>query len=96
MITHRVSQTLVLSFLVFLAAPATAQPPVPPPPPNPQAPTIAPLPSMGMQRGTKLELVLTGTNLADPSPARKLLPPLCRLQKCHMSQKLLMVPGPYL
>jgi hypothetical protein len=35
-------------------------------PANPQAPNIAMPVPMGMQRGTSLELTLTGTNLADP------------------------------
>lgn len=34
--------------------------------PNPQAPTLAISAPYGMQRGTSLELTLTGTNLADP------------------------------
>jgi hypothetical protein len=35
-------------------------------PPNPQAPTLKPVVPLGMQRGTTLDLTLTGTNLADP------------------------------
>ncbi len=38
-----------------------------PPAPNPQAPTIKPLAPCGMQRGTTLELTLTGANLAEPT-----------------------------
>jgi hypothetical protein len=52
----------------------------PPVPVDPQAPTInMPFP-MGMQRGTKLELTLTGTNLAEPTgvwtsfPAKVVIP----------------------
>jgi hypothetical protein len=39
----------------------------PPPAPNPQAPTVKPAIPLGMQRGTTLELTLTGTNLAEPT-----------------------------
>jgi dienelactone hydrolase len=39
----------------------------PPLPPNPQAPTLKPAVPLGMQRGTTLDLVLTGTNLAEPT-----------------------------
>src|SRR5262249_15127034 len=39
----------------------------PPVPPNPQAPPLGiPVP-LGMQRGTTLDLTLTGTNLAEPT-----------------------------
>ena len=37
-----------------------------PPPANPQAPTINPLPT-GIQRGTGLDVTVTGTNLANPT-----------------------------
>jgi hypothetical protein len=40
---------------------------MPPVPPNPQAPTLKPPVPLGMQRGTTLDLTLTGTNLADPA-----------------------------
>src|SRR5207253_1124789 len=41
----------------------------PPPPvlPNPQAPILAMPVPLGMQRGTSLDLLLTGTNLAGPT-----------------------------
>ncbi|MFN4258874.1 MAG: hypothetical protein ACK4RK_06220 [Gemmataceae bacterium] len=39
----------------------------PPVPPNPQAPTLAMPAPLGIQRGTELELTLTGTNLAQPT-----------------------------
>src|SRR5262245_31210161 len=51
---------------VCLAAVAAAQQP-PPIAPNPQAPTLNPVTPFGMPRGTKLELTLTGTNLAEPT-----------------------------
>src|SRR5579884_719467 len=35
--------------------------------PNPQAPTLKPAVPLGMQRGTTLDLALTGTNLAEPT-----------------------------
>jgi hypothetical protein len=57
-----------LAGLIFAQGARTwAQKPPPPIPPNPLAPTLTmPFP-MGMQRGTTLELVLTGTNLAGPT-----------------------------
>jgi hypothetical protein len=54
----------VLALAVALAAPAAAQPPAPA---DPQAPTLAPVLPLGMQRGTSLEVTLTGTNLAEPT-----------------------------
>jgi hypothetical protein len=48
---------------VFLIATAALPAQVPP---SPQAPNIAMPVPLGMQRGTSLELTLTGTNLADP------------------------------
>jgi hypothetical protein len=53
--------------LVLGALSALAQPPQPPIQPNPQAPTIAPPFPLGAQRGTTLDLTLTGANLADPT-----------------------------
>jgi hypothetical protein len=51
-----------------LGLPAVAPAQVPPPvPANPQAPNLAPAVPLGMQRGTTLDLVLTGTNLAGPT-----------------------------
>jgi hypothetical protein len=35
--------------------------------PNPQAPTLNPVVPLGVQRGTSIDLTLTGTNLADPT-----------------------------
>ena len=78
----RVERTFFLPFALLLACvtPAAAQPPLPPLPPNPQAPTLAPVVPLGMQRGTKLEITLTGTNLAGPTglwtsfPARVTIP----------------------
>jgi hypothetical protein len=46
-----------------LAGPAAAQPAAP----NPQAPTLDPVAPLGIQRGTALDLTLTGANLADPT-----------------------------
>jgi hypothetical protein len=51
-----------------LAFPLSAAAQVPPPVPvNPQAPNLAPALPLGMQRGTSLDLTLTGTNLAGPT-----------------------------
>jgi hypothetical protein len=52
--------------LLCAAAAATAQP-LPPYPPNPLAPVLQPPGPLGIQRGTTLDLTLTGTNLADPT-----------------------------
>jgi hypothetical protein len=46
---------------------AWAQQPPAPVKPNPQAPVLALTGPAGMQRGTTLEVTLTGTNLADPT-----------------------------
>jgi hypothetical protein len=55
----------LLVFAVLLAA--SAAPAQPPAQPEPQAPTLAPVLPLGMQRGTTLEVTLTGTNLAEPT-----------------------------
>jgi hypothetical protein len=55
----------LLTLAVLLAPAARAQPPAPAP--NPAAPTLSPVLPLGMQRGTALELTLTGTNLANPA-----------------------------
>jgi hypothetical protein len=52
---------VTLSTLLIAAARLQAQVP-----PNPLAPNLAMPAPMGMQRGTSLELTLTGTSLADP------------------------------
>lgn len=59
--------SLVLLSLLALSGPARlpAQPPAAPV--NPQAPTLNPAVPLGMQRGTALELTLTGANLTDPT-----------------------------
>jgi hypothetical protein len=60
---------LLLAAFAFLALTAGARAQKAPPPvqPNPQAPTLnMPVP-LGVQRGTALDLVLTGTNLAEPT-----------------------------
>src|SRR5205823_6214961 len=57
-----------------------AQPP-PPPKPNPAAPVLKPVAPHGVQRGTAIDLSLTGTNLAEPTglwidfPAKVTIPP---------------------
>ncbi len=61
---------LVAAMAVFVLGPLPdgwGQKPPPPVPANPQAPVLAmPMP-LGMQRGTGLDLVLTGSNLAGPT-----------------------------
>lgn len=63
----RVFPGTALALVLFVSASTQAQQPPPPPVPNPQAPNLNPVAPLGMQRGTKLELTLTGTNLADPT-----------------------------
>ncbi|MFO0879017.1 MAG: hypothetical protein U0840_16865 [Gemmataceae bacterium] len=57
--------SLTAGLLLALTAASTAQPP--PVPVNPKAPTLNPVVPLGMQRGTALDLTLTGTNLAEPT-----------------------------
>jgi hypothetical protein len=72
-------RSFLRSLVAFLVLPLLAhgQPAVAP---NPQAPTLAISGPCGMQRGTKLEILFTGTNLADPTqfwtsfPARVTIP----------------------
>jgi hypothetical protein len=54
---------LVITFSLAVGS-VSAQPPAPVPP---AYPTLAPVAPLGMQRGTALELTLTGTNLAEPT-----------------------------
>jgi hypothetical protein len=54
-----------MGVLTLAAGPAFGQ--VPPTPPNPQAPVLAAPVPLGMQRGTKLDLVLAGSNLTEPT-----------------------------
>jgi hypothetical protein len=61
-----------LALLALLAAVVTpsllwAQPAPAPIKPNPLAPVLKPIQPVGMQRGTSLEITLTGTNLAGPT-----------------------------
>lgn len=60
----RIFALAVLASLIV--RPALGQAP-PPTPANPQAPTLNPVVPLGMQRGTSLELILTGSNLAEPT-----------------------------
>jgi len=57
-----------LALGLFLACQSNSwgQKPPPPVPPNPQAPVLNMLSPTGLQRGTTLELTLTGANLAGP------------------------------
>ena len=61
-----------------------AQKPPPPVPPNPQAPVLAMPGPLGIQRGTTLELTLTGTNLAAYTTQAN-LPPHASLSSEHES-----------
>jgi hypothetical protein len=58
---------LALALLLAASTTARAQKPPPPAKPNPQAPVLNMPAPLGMQRGTSLELTLTGTNLANPT-----------------------------
>jgi hypothetical protein len=64
---HKLSAYSLFAVLALAAAQATAQPPPPGTPVNPQAPTLQPVVPLGMQRGTSLEVTLTGANLAEPT-----------------------------
>ncbi|MFO0930853.1 MAG: hypothetical protein U0736_28125 [Gemmataceae bacterium] len=70
---NRASLPLLLLALVCSSR-LPAQPP-PAAPVNPQAPTLNPVVPLGMQRGTTLELTLTGANLADPTGLVTSFPP---------------------
>jgi hypothetical protein len=58
---------VTLMLLLAKAPPTWGQKAAPPVLPNPQAPTLAMPVPLGMQRGTSLELILTGTSLAEPT-----------------------------
>src|SRR5437868_7743176 len=63
----RLSRAVVPALLLGWTAVAAAQPPSPLGQPHPQAPVLAPPVPLGVQRGTALDLTLTGTNLAEPT-----------------------------
>ena len=55
-------------FVAWFSAYASIRAQEPPPtPPNPQAPVLGPAVPLGMQRGTSMELTLTGANLTEPT-----------------------------
>ncbi len=56
---------LGIASVLFSACPSDSQ--AQGPPANPQAPVLKPAAPLGMQRGTTLELTLTGNNLAEPT-----------------------------
>ncbi|HZT82560.1 MAG TPA: hypothetical protein VFA26_20190, partial [Gemmataceae bacterium] len=58
---------LALAAFLGWAAPGRSQPKPGPAQPKPQAPTIAVPSPVGVQRGNSCEIVLTGTNLAEPT-----------------------------
>jgi hypothetical protein len=65
-LSHRALSASALVSIFYLATEVQGQNP-PPVKPNPQAPALnMPVP-LGMQRGTTLDLTLTGTNLAEPT-----------------------------
>jgi hypothetical protein len=70
---HAHHRILVLACACGCVSAAHGQPP-PPVKPNPQAPTIAMPAPYGMQRGTTLELTLTGGNLAGPTQLQTSFP----------------------
>src|SRR5439155_23275076 len=76
---HRILSCSTLLVVFSLASVGRGQNP-PPVKPNPQAPTLNMAVPLGMQRGTTLDLTLTGTNLAEPTvlwtgfPARVTIP----------------------
>ncbi len=63
---HRILFLSTLLAVFSLVSAGRGQNP-PPVKPNPQAPTLAVAVPLGMQRGTTLDLTLTGTNLAEPT-----------------------------
>jgi hypothetical protein len=68
MSTHRRPAALPLLALALLAAsPGAARPQPPAVAPNPQAPVLSPVAPLGIQRGSALDLTLTGSNLAEPT-----------------------------
>src|SRR5262249_10153447 len=64
---HTLLLPLSVALLLFPAGTNYAQKAPPPGQPNPQAPVLRPVVPLGMQRGTTLELTLTGSNLAEPT-----------------------------
>ena len=75
----RLSRFAAVAAVLCFAAAAGAQPP--PAKPNPAAPVLKPVTPHGAQRGTTIDLTLTGQNLADPTglwtdfPAKVTIPP---------------------
>ena len=66
----RFAYRVAILFAVALfgpVGPGWAQKPPPPVNPNPQAPVLTAVTPNGVQRGSTLEVVLTGTNLANPT-----------------------------
>src|SRR5207248_3294012 len=65
----RVALVLVPLSLLVLEGQLDAQKQAPPLPPNPQAPVLNAVAPTGVQRGTTVEVILTGTNLSNPTGA---------------------------
>ena len=80
MIRYSLSRRLALTVAAFslLAPLGNTQPP--PLAPDPKAPVLNPVAPLGVQRGTSIDLTLTGANLAGPTglllsfPARVTIP----------------------
>jgi hypothetical protein len=63
----RLAPLLMVIALTLPGRDVSAQKPAPPVPPNPQAPVLGAVTPNGLQRGSALEVTLTGTNLAGPT-----------------------------
>jgi hypothetical protein len=76
------SRRFILGFVsaVLLAGTVPVRAQAPAAPPNPAAPTLKPVAPHGVQRGTTIDLTLTGTNLTEPTglwtefPAKVVIP----------------------
>src|SRR5947209_6691757 len=66
---RRLLPPMLLALILVLAWTGTTWSQKPPAPlvPNPLAPTLQPPMPLGVQRGTTLDLTLTGTNLQEPT-----------------------------
>lgn len=76
-----ISLLLGIAFVLFSICAGDGQAQRAPTAANPQAPVLKPAVPLGMQRGTTLDLTLTGSNLAEPTglwtsfPAKATIPP---------------------
>src|SRR5215475_8534919 len=65
MLRYGLSRRLALALAVAAAAVGSA--PAQAPAPDPKAPVLNPVAPLGVQRGTGIDLTLTGSNLASPT-----------------------------